>query len=98
MRNDDFAIEQKVGGFQLERGVDQFGKITRKSLAGLGAKIDLAAVPGKQAAEAVPFGFVLPLLAARDGLHRSRFHRGHPRWSCFFLSGSRWHRNRTLRR
>src|SRR6266404_6053197 len=75
MEYDDFAVEPVYGCLQFERGADQLGKVAGEVFARLRAEIDLAALAGQQAAEAVPFRLILPFGAARNGIGGTRLHR-----------------------
>src|SRR5438105_5775752 len=78
MRHDDFAVEHKSFRLQFERGTHQFGKISREILTRFRAEIDIVTMAGKQTAKTVPFGLVLPLRPARNGVDGARFHRRQP--------------------
>src|SRR4029078_4553971 len=74
-RHHDFGIENERCRLQSQRGVDQFGKIAREIFAGFGTESYLSAVARNNAAEAVPFWFILPFAAARNRIDRMGFHR-----------------------
>ena len=63
VRHDDLAIEHEFLRLQRASGVDQFGKIARQRLAGFRLQLDLVAVAEDEAAKAVPFRLVLPIVA-----------------------------------
>ena len=75
MRHDDLAVEREAIRLQLQRCGDDLGEIAREVFAGFRAQVNAAAVARQQAAEAIPFRLVLPLLAARDRVDRPRLHR-----------------------
>src|ERR1700752_3792892 len=73
-RNNDLTIQDEVFLAQRQRGSNKLRKIateilTRPRIHGRGVS-----TPRQQATEPVPFRFVLPFLADRDGVDRSRFH------------------------
>src|SRR5437660_9148909 len=78
MRHDEFAVEHKSFRLQFERGTHQFGKISREILTRFRAEIDIVTMARKQTAKTVPFGLVLPLRSARNGVDGARFHRRQP--------------------
>src|SRR6266540_4259857 len=74
-RNHDLAVEDEGAGFQLADGFGDLRKIADERLARLRLQLDMIAVAKREAAESVPFRFVLPLRPVRDladgqGLHR----------------------------
>ncbi len=73
--HDDLAIEHESPSAQGKQGFHQLGEVAFQRLARLGLQADLVAIPERDAAEAIPLGFVLRFPAPRQlvsglGLHR----------------------------
>src|SRR6202022_3548612 len=73
VRHDDFAVEPERRRLQFERRFAQLGKVGGKVFSRLRAEIDFAALPGEQAAEAVPLRLILPLRPAWNRIDGTRF-------------------------
>src|SRR5580698_9847425 len=85
--NDDFTIENETRGADGAKCGDEFGKIAREELTTFRFEVDAVAIAKRDAAEAVPLRFVMPVRARRQlgsgiGFHRRVFfgeresHRG----------------------
>ena len=75
LRHDDFAVEHEHFRLELADGFDQLGKIPRQRMTGLRLQLDLGAVAEHEAAKAIPFRLVLPVLALRNLIDGKRLHR-----------------------
>jgi len=76
LRDDEFSVEDEVFRLELREGVDDFGEVACEGLAGLGLEVDTGVVAEGQAAEAVPFGFVLPVGADGESGNELGVHGG----------------------
>src|SRR5689334_2593422 len=75
--NDEFAIDNETCRRQPLEPLDDLRKISAERLARFGAQIDLIAGLESEAAEAVPFGLVLPAaVLGREVGNELRLHRG----------------------
>ena len=79
------SLKAAIAGWERQQRFDHFGEITAERLARLGRQLDLSAIAGREAAEAVPLGFVLPALTVRQLRGEQGFHR---RWR--LRVGHRW--------
>ena len=88
--DDDLTVDHEISGLQNTQHRDDFRKVSAERLARLCPQVDLIASFEGKAAEAVPFGFVLPLASAvrqRGGslcLHRFRVQWDGERRFCMF--------------
>src|SRR5262249_59249355 len=74
MRHHDFAIDGEVAGFDVEDGLDQFGKIACQRAARFRLQIDLSPMAKYQTAKPIPFRLILPAASGRDLVDRKRLH------------------------
>ena len=75
-RHDELAVENRPRRFERKQRLDDLRKIAIERLSRLRAKLDARAIPERQAAEAIPFGLVLPLRAFGKARDELRFHCG----------------------
>ena len=73
--HDNFTVEHETLRLQRSNRRNQFRKIAGERLAGFRLQFDLSVVAKYQAAEAVPFRLVLPVLALWNLVHGQGFHR-----------------------
>src|SRR5581483_3720599 len=73
--DDDLAIDYKLFLRQRCQGLDEFGKISPERLPGFRLKQNFLPFSKRQAAKAVPLGFINPLRAAWNVFDRLRFRR-----------------------
>src|SRR2546430_17374296 len=62
-RNDELAVDDKISRRQSGECFDHIGKVARERLPGFGLQKNLVAATESDAPEAIPFGFILPVLA-----------------------------------
>ena len=81
-RDGKFAVDYESCRFETLKPLDDIGEIARQRLAGLRLQENLVPIPKGDAAKAVPFRLVLPIVAHRDFIDRACFHRREGRFEC----------------